>query len=419
MPLKKANFAEEEIPIFDEAIVYKRGGYWQFRMWLLKENKYVRKSLRTRNRNTAIEKGKDAYLEIYGNIKAGKTYFSLTTKDGVGLYVKHREKDLETGIVVAGRLSTIKTHLDHWLNFIKKDSKLKELARTDCEDYFYKRVKSNKKIPVSQSTIKNEQSTINAMMKYLFRYNETYIDSFDFKKLPRIDTNDEALRRSSFLPNEIGLIEAAIHRYAEEAKKNLDDDVNLKKYITCYYFLIAMLSGLRTGEQRQLKWSDITWSEHRRKKDEISLIRLNIRAETSKTRKSRALIVRDKGYLDDLRTVLWKKQGLPVAKNNIFSADGTNVISERVILYHFDKILKLADIKNTDKRDLVPYSFRHYFITQKIMSGLSYRQISDMCGTSATQIERTYYHINEDILLTNAMADYKLSDDGIIVTSSK
>jgi len=33
MPLKKSNFAEEEIPIFDEAIVYKRGGYWQFRMW--------------------------------------------------------------------------------------------------------------------------------------------------------------------------------------------------------------------------------------------------------------------------------------------------------------------------------------------------------------------------------------------------
>lgn len=419
MPLKKSNFAEEEIPIFDEAIVYKRGGYWQFRMWLLKENKYVRKSLRTRNRNTAIEKGKDAYLEIYSNIKAGKTYFSLSTKDGVELYIKHREKDLESGIIVSGRLSTIKTHLEHWLKFIKKDSKLKELARTDCEDYFHKRVKSNKKIPVSQSTIKNEQSTINAMMKYLFRYNETYIDSFDFKKLPRIDTNDEALRRSSFLPDEIGYMEAAIHKYAAEARKNLDDDENLKKYIACYYFLIAMLSGLRTGEQRQLRWSDISWSEHRRKEDEISLIRISIRAETSKTRKSRALMVRDKGYLEDLRSVLWSKQKQPVASNNIFSANGESVISERMILYYFDKILELAEIKNLSKRDLVPYSFRHYFITQKIMSGLSYRQISDMCGTSATQIERTYYHINEDILLTNAMADYKLSDEGIIVTSSK
>ena len=47
MALKKQNFAEGEIAIFDEACVYKRGEYWQFRLWLPKENKYARKSLST------------------------------------------------------------------------------------------------------------------------------------------------------------------------------------------------------------------------------------------------------------------------------------------------------------------------------------------------------------------------------------
>ena len=42
--------------------MYKRGEYWQFRMWLAKENKYVRKSLRTRSETTAVERGKAAYL---------------------------------------------------------------------------------------------------------------------------------------------------------------------------------------------------------------------------------------------------------------------------------------------------------------------------------------------------------------------
>ena len=46
MALKKQNFAEGEIVIFDEACVYKRDEYWQFRLWLPKENKYARKSLR-------------------------------------------------------------------------------------------------------------------------------------------------------------------------------------------------------------------------------------------------------------------------------------------------------------------------------------------------------------------------------------
>ena len=49
MALKKQHFAEGEIAISDEACIYKRGEYWQFRMWLPKENKYARKSLRTRS----------------------------------------------------------------------------------------------------------------------------------------------------------------------------------------------------------------------------------------------------------------------------------------------------------------------------------------------------------------------------------
>jgi hypothetical protein len=81
LALKKQNFAEGEIVIFDEACVYKRGEYWQFRLWLPKENKYARKSLRTRSESTAVERGKAAYLEIYGNLQQGKSYFSITTKE--------------------------------------------------------------------------------------------------------------------------------------------------------------------------------------------------------------------------------------------------------------------------------------------------------------------------------------------------
>ena len=80
MALKKQHFAEGEIAIFDEACIYKRGEYWQFRMWLPKENKYARKSLRTRSESTTVESGKATYLEIYGNLQQGKTYFSITTK---------------------------------------------------------------------------------------------------------------------------------------------------------------------------------------------------------------------------------------------------------------------------------------------------------------------------------------------------
>ena len=133
MALKKQQFAEGEIAIFDEACIYKRGEYWQFRMWLPKENKYARKSLRTRSEATAIEKGKAAYLEIYANLQQGKSYFSITTKEGVEKYLSFRMRDVELGHIVKGRHTTIATHLQHFLSFIgKEDGKARN---KDCYTY--------------------------------------------------------------------------------------------------------------------------------------------------------------------------------------------------------------------------------------------------------------------------------------------
>ena len=125
MVLKRQNCNEEEIPIFDEASIYKRGVYWHFRMWLNNERKYARKSLRTRSKTTAIEKGKEAYLEIFANRKMGKTYFSLTTKEGVNKYLEHRKKDVESGLIVKGRHATIKTHFTAFLRLYCQRCKAK------------------------------------------------------------------------------------------------------------------------------------------------------------------------------------------------------------------------------------------------------------------------------------------------------
>ena len=182
MPLKKTEYADDEIPIFDEAVIYKRGEYWQMRMWLTKEKAYARFSLKTRNRDTAIDKAKKQYHILVGMEIAGKTYFSLTTKQGVELFLEQRKKDVKAELITEGRYRTIVTHLNHWLKFIHKDAKLKELARTDCENYFAERRQTKKRneIKISQSTIVNEQSTINAMMAWLFRKNETYIEASYF-----------------------------------------------------------------------------------------------------------------------------------------------------------------------------------------------------------------------------------------------
>lgn len=414
MPLKKRAFSDDEIAIFDDAVIYKRGEYWHFRMWLAGEGKYARKSLRTRSRSTAIEKGKEAYLEIYANAKAGKTYFSITAKEGVDLYVKHRAKDVESGVIVSGRLTTIKTHLQHWLTFIGKDTKLKELERTDCEDYFHHRAKQNRNIPIKQVTVQNEQSTVNAMMKWLFRNNETHIDAFEFKKLPRIDHRASEVRRSTLEQHEFDRLQGVMRDYCMRRKHALEREEWLTRQIVRHYVLIAAASGLRVGEQRQLRWRDIeNFGLLTEGGEELQLATISVRASTSKVRTSRRFHCRAGELFSRLRRLL------KPANNDclVFSIDGKETISKRAVLYHFHRMIKLCELEETEERDIVPYSLRHYFITQKIMAGLSFRQITDMCGTSVAHIEKTYYHVNDDIMLTNALADYAFDAHGRIEVS--
>ena len=427
MPLKKQTFNADEIEIYDEAVVYKRGEYWQMRMWLGKEKKYARFSLRTRNRDTAIDKAKKYYHELMAQQLAGKTYFSKTTKQGVEEYLKQRALDVEAELIVKGRYGTIKTHLEHWLDFIGRDTKLKELERTDCENYLHSRTKTKKKINVSQTTVANEQSTINAMLSWLYRRNETYIEAFDFKPLKRIDRGDEALRRSTFTDEEVIVIKQELEKYIAEAKGNVDEEDNMSKVINGYYLLISIITGLRRGEQLQLKWSDIKWLEKNVKgqaeDDTYSLVKITVRAETTKVRKTRHFVVKDWEYFDELFKLLQPRYVKANKENKkvkafgdtfVFSANGMSMLTPRAIGYHFDKMIELAEIKDTDTRDLVPYSFRHYFITDRINRGATPTQVAETCGTSTAQIEKTYYHTSEAKMITNALPQFEYKD-GLLI----
>jgi hypothetical protein len=96
------------------------------------------------------------------------------------------------------------------------------------------------------------------------------------------------------------------------------------------------------------------------------------------------------------------------------SGNGKTAVTTRAIGVHFDKLITLAKIENSDKRGLVPYSMRHYFITQRVNSNLPPAIVAEMCGTSITQIEKTYYHTTEEKMVSNALAGYYVKD-GLLI----
>ena len=68
----------------------------------------------------------------------------------------------------------------------------------------------------------------------------------------------------------------------------------------------------------------------------------------------------------------------------VFAPTIQAVSGKFTLLYHFKRMVESAGIKDLATRDIVPYSFRHYMITQRIMSGLDFHAIAGMCGTSIT-----------------------------------
>lgn len=408
MPVKKQNFTDDEEQIGRDAVIYKRGDYWHFRMWLAKERKYARFSLKTQNKATAIDKAEQKYYELKVLEKAGKTYYSKTCKHGAESYLENRSKYIGKNIT-KGRYGTIKTHLEHWLDFIKRDTKLKELARTDCEEYFLSRTKTRRRLEISVTTVANEQATINAMIGWLFKKGETYIEKFDFPPLPKRDKNDSRIIRQTLTREEVDDIRNVIDSYILE--EGLSDKEAQNRTLSCYYILISSVTGMRTGELRQLKWGDIKWTREFRKKKGIGITKIRVRWDTSKTRNSRELMVADNDYFEKLSDYITRINEKPTENDSfVFSINGKDVVSKRSVYYHFYKLIELAKIDIED-RNIVPYSLRHYFITQKLNSGIKIEDVADDCGTSPKQIFDTYYHKQEHVMRKNAVDGYDFDSD--------
>ncbi|CAI8362972.1 MAG: Uncharacterised protein [Porticoccaceae bacterium UBA1117] len=111
--------------------------------------------------------------------------------------------------MVSGRLATIAAHLQRFLSYIGKDTKLDS---TDCGKYFYHRLYSTN-TKVKKVTVQNEQSTINGLMKWLLKNGETHIDSFEFKKLPPLEKGNEAKRRATLTNDEYQALYCAMRAY--------------------------------------------------------------------------------------------------------------------------------------------------------------------------------------------------------------
>jgi integrase len=389
-----------------KAIIFRAsvsGDVWQFRCWIKEEQKYLRKTLGTRDRATALKRAEELYLQIYADIKSGKRLFGITLGELVNEYLKWRAEDVRAELITQGRLGTLSSHLSHIRAYKGANTKLSELDAQSIFDYAqFRKIKQSAK----DVTIKNEQATINHMMSYAYRKGYAHFEAFEFNTL-RIR---EVSRRDTFTLEEYDNLVRYMRTYTSKAECD-NEELRKQRLMIRDLVLIASNTMLRIGELRQLKWSDVQkYEQHKDGAGNIvSLVTLKVRAETAKTRKSRLITTRGGDYLKRLHNRATFKSN----DDYVFCGESGSVMLSRKILYSaWAELMEGIGIEHKE-RNLTWYSLRHFGITCRLRAGASIFDIAKIVGNSAIDIENHYGHFDQDMSIAASLKNFTISREGI------
>jgi integrase len=390
--------------------VAQSGDVWQFKMWITAEQKYLRKSLRTKDFDTALIRAEEKYLQTYSDITTGRKIFGMSLGELVSEFIDWRAEDVDAGNITKGRLVTIKSQCRHVLKYKSEKLKISELDRNSFFDY---EVWRKKTVAGTQSvTVKNEHATINQMIGFAYRKGYAHFAKFEFRKVTI--KKDQIGRRSIFSLEEYDDLVRFMRSYSSK-KQCADDALRNERLMIRDAVLIASNSMLRVGELWQLRWSDIVGIETRYDEQEkaVNLVTINVRAEICKTRTSREVVCRGGEYVDRLR----KRAKYTDANDYIFasSISGTKRLSKRKWYGHWKNLMEGIGVEDYAERKLTWYSLRHFAITCRIRSRVSHLDISHLAGTSVSNIESIYGHWDTEMKRSAAMKNFAITPSGIVV----
>jgi integrase len=394
-----------------KAVIFRvrtSGDVWQFRMWIAEEKKHLRKSLKTRDFTAAVKQAEEIVFQTFSDVSTGKKIFGVTLQELIDAFLSWRAKDVESGSITKGRLLTIKSQTKHILKFKSSNLKVSALEKNSFFDWEQHRKTTT---PGTQSiTIKHEKATINQMIEFGYREGSCHFPKCEFRK--RKMSKDEVGRRSIFTLKEYDNLVQFMRTYASKQSCGTEA-IRQERLMIRDCVLIASNTMCRVGELWQLKWGDIIGTEDVLDEDgkTISLVKISIRAETSKVRASRIVILRGGNYIDRLR----KNTKYNEPGDYLFSGkNGSKKFPRENWYIHWKNLMIGIGIENYKERKLSWYSLRHFGITCRIRAKVPFGDIAEISGTSSYYIENTYSHYDDEMKIDAAIKNFKIDKNGIL-----
>ena len=275
----------------------RSGGVYQFRMWIPDEKKYLRRSLKTTDKETAINRAEKKVFEVHSVLATGRKLFGITLGELVDKYLEWRWTDVEINRITKERWGTIRSQTNALIRVKNSELRVAELDENSFYDWRQMRSKDNP--TVSLVTVRNETATIKQMFEYAYREGLSHFPTLNFR--PLTIKKDDIGRRGTFTVEEYDSLIGFMRQYV--SKKHCPNLIEREQRLMIRdYILLLSNTCLRVGELRQMLWSDILGVEERTNEvgQLVSLLSLRVRAEISKVRTSRDIITRGGEYIKRL-----------------------------------------------------------------------------------------------------------------------
>jgi integrase len=362
---------------------------WFFRIFIRKEKRHYRQSLRTSDLTQAKLLVTDKVIEILGKVQSGQRLLDVSLNDLHRQYQIHMDHQVQKGQLSPNTWKSHRYRLRLGLEFLKSlekrypnalNTRLSALDGEIFNGYFDWRlsVTKAKGRTIRSDVVRDELLTIRKMFQYAKKEklcSEKAIPTWDFI------VESEAPRRQRLGPDDRNKFNRCLFQWAMvDSSNSANAKVVYHRMLTLCVIRLVESTGMRSGEVFGLKNSCV-----KQKGDDYVV---SIQASTSKVRRSRDITV----LADSFGDWFYRWQRHKDRDAYVFSPFDSGKKSCRDTFYHQYKSFRQELKKvNLDWYDL--YHCRHVWVTHRIHAGEQLYKIAQAAGTSTKEIESTYSHV--------------------------
>ena len=373
---------EDAVYVKDGLVVFSRDGIYQMRLKIAPQ-RYVYKSLKTRNKRDAVEKARREFFKFEDRTEQGLAYVTPTVRKVLQEYEAYRTKENKQGSTKDGMLRQIKRVQKFWIEFVgdkqvdRIDNKDFANYETWRRDYYSKRpsLPRNASLVPTDKTMQWEITFFKTVIKWAtqkgYRGNKP-IPTYTFKlQKYRSRPAIEMLEHRKIIMVMRKRIREATNPAWRYARESLRD-----------YVLILANSGIRVGELNNLRIRDIHAFKDDKERENYRLI---VRVKTGE----RDVIPRQgsKRYIDRVL----ERRKLQNAKANDYLFVMYNGSKITTLIDQFKEVLKEADVETSSSGEpYTLYSYRHHYAIHALRKGKGIFEVARNMGTSVQMINLYY-----------------------------